>query len=248
MTGKRLLAREMHEPHCTDCRLADLCLPMGLTNAEIERLDGFIKRGKSLAKGEVLFRQGQPGTSLYAVRSGALKTFSLSEAGVEQVTGFHLPSEIVGLAVDSDERLPVSAVALETTFLCEIPLDMLDNLSNDMAHLRKRMLRLMSREIRDNQQMLLVLSKKNAEQRLATLLVNLSARHQARGYSATAFRLVMSRHEIGNFLGLALETVSRVLNRFQQHGLIQIDNKDVRILRAEEIYALADGLTDHSSD
>lgn len=132
------------------------------------------------------------------------------------------------------ETYPVSAQALETTSVCEIPFERLDELSEQLPQLRRQLMRLMSREIRDDQQMMLLLSKKTADERIATFLVNLSARFRARGFSAQQFRLAMSRNEIGNYLGLAVETVSRVFTRFQQNGLISAEGKEVHILDSIE--------------
>ncbi|MBF7141418.1 MULTISPECIES: fumarate/nitrate reduction transcriptional regulator Fnr [Pseudomonas] len=230
-----------HQAHCKDCSLAPLCLPLSLDLQDMDALDAIVKRGRPLKKGDVLFRQGDPFSALYAVRSGTLRTLTLSDNGQEQITGFHLPSELVGLcAVDAD-HYPVSAVALETTTVCEIPFERLEDLAMQLPQLRRQLLRLMSREIRDDQQMMLLLSKKNADERIATFLINLSARFRARGYSPNQFRLSMSRNDMGNFLGLAVETVSRVFTRFQQNGLIAAEGKEIHILQPVELCALAGG-------
>jgi CRP/FNR family transcriptional regulator len=236
-----LKPRASHQTHCKDCSLAPLCLPLSLDLEDMDALDNIVKRGRPLQKGEVLFRQGDAFGSVYAVRSGALKTFSLSDGGEEQVTGFHLPSELVGLSGMDAEAYPVSAVALETTSVCEIPFERLDELSVQLPQLRRQLLRVMSRELRDDQQMMLLLSKKTADERIATLLVNLSARFRARGFSARQFRLSMSRNDMGNYLGLAVETVSRVFTRFQQSQLIAADGKQVRIIDPILLCALAGG-------
>ncbi|KAB0548891.1 fumarate/nitrate reduction transcriptional regulator Fnr [Pseudomonas argentinensis] len=233
--------RTTHQAHCKDCSLASLCLPLSLDLKDMDALDDIVKRGRPLKKGEFLFRQGDTFTSVFAVRSGALKTFSLSDAGEEQITGFHLPSELVGLSGMDTELYPVSAQALETTSVCEIPFERLDELSVSLPQLRRQLMRVMSREIRDDQQMMLLLSKKTADERIATFLVNLSARFSARGFSANQFRLAMSRNEIGNHLGLAVETVSRVFTRFQQSNLIEAEGKEVHILDPIELCALAGG-------
>ncbi|MCU1718733.1 fumarate/nitrate reduction transcriptional regulator Fnr [Pseudomonas sp. 5P_3.1_Bac2] len=233
-----------HQAHCKDCSLASLCLPLSLNLEDMDALDEIVKRGRPLKKGEFLFRQGDPFSSVFAVRAGALKTFSLSDGGDEQITGFHLPSELVGLSAMDSEIQPVSAVALETTSVCEIPFERLDDLALQLPVLRRQLMRIMSREIRDDQQMMLLLSKKTADERIATFLVNLSARFRARGFSANQFRLAMSRNEIGNFLGLAVETVSRVFTRFQQNGLLEADGKEVHILDPIELCALAGGNLD----
>ena len=230
-----------HHVHCNDCSLASLCLPLSLNMEDMDALDDIVKRGRPLKKGEFLFRQGDAFNSVFAVRSGALKTFSLSDSGDEQITGFHLPSELVGLSGMDSEIYPVSAMALETTSVCEIPFERLDELSVKLPQLRRQLMRIMSREIRDDQQMMLLLSKKTADERIATFLVNLSARFRARGFSANQFRLAMSRNEIGNYLGLAVETVSRVFTRFQQNKLLEAEGKEVHILDPIELCALAGG-------
>lgn len=236
-----IAVRNLHQAHCRDCSLATLCLPLSLDNEDLESLDEIVKRGRPLKKGEFLFRQGDTFTSVFAVRSGSLKTFSVTDAGEEQITGFHLPSEFVGLSGMDTESYPVSAIALETTSVCEIPFDRLDELSIQVPQLRRQLMRIMSREIRDDQQMMLLLSKKTADERIATFLVNLSARFRQRGYSATQFRLAMSRNEIGNYLGLAVETVSRVFTRFQQNELISAEGKEIHIVNAMELCQLAGG-------
>jgi CRP/FNR family transcriptional regulator len=233
-----------HQAHCKDCSLSSLCLPLSLNLEDIDALDDIVKRGRPLKKGEFLFRQGDAFGSVFAVRSGALKTFSLSDSGDEQITGFHLPSELVGLSGMDSEIYPVSAMALETTSVCEIPFERLDELSVQLPQLRRQLMRIMSREIRDDQQMMLLLSKKTADERIATFLVNLSARFRARGFSANQFRLAMSRNEIGNYLGLAVETVSRVFTRFQQSKLLEAEGKEVQILDPIELCALAGGNLD----
>ena len=230
-----------HQAHCKDCSLAALCLPLSLNLEDMDALDHIVKRGRPLKKGEFLFRQGDAFDSVFAVRAGALKTFTLSDAGEEQITGFHLPSELVGLSGVDSELYPVSAQALETTSVCEIPFERLDELAVQLPQLRRQLMRVMSREIRDDQQMMLLLSKKTADERIATFLVNLSARFRARGFSANQFRLAMSRNEVGNYLGLAVETVSRVFTRFQQNGLINAEGKEVQILDPIELCALAGG-------
>ncbi|WP_298188412.1 fumarate/nitrate reduction transcriptional regulator Fnr [uncultured Pseudomonas sp.] len=233
-----------HQAHCKDCSLSSLCLPLSLNMEDMDALDDIVKRGRPLKKGEFLFRQGDIFNSVFAVRSGTLKTFSLSDGGDEQITGFHLPSELVGLSGMDSEAYPVSAVALETTSVCEIPFERLDELSVQLPQLRRQLMRVMSREIRDDQQMMLLLSKKTADERIATFLVNLSARFRARGFSANQFRLAMSRNEIGNYLGLAVETVSRVFTRFQQNQLLEAEGKEVHILDPIELCALAGGNLD----
>ncbi|MCJ8169185.1 fumarate/nitrate reduction transcriptional regulator Fnr [Atopomonas sediminilitoris] len=229
------------QTHCNDCSLASLCLPISLNVNDIDQLDSIVKRGRPLKKGDHLYRQGDTFTSVYAIRSGAIKTYVVSDAGEEQITGFHLPSEVVGLAGLAGDSHGVSAVALETTNVCEIPYERLDDLAMELPQLRRQLMNLMSREIREDQQMMLLLSKKNADERIATFLVNISGRYRLRGFSAHHFRLPMSRSELGNYLGLAVETVSRVFTRFQQQGLIEAEGKDVHLTNPTELYAMAGG-------
>lgn len=239
--SENISARSLHQAHCRDCSLSTLCLPLSLNMEDLNLLDDIVKRGRPLKKGDYLFRQGDSFSSVFAVRSGSLKTYSVSDCGEEQITGFHLPSEFVGLSGVDTELYPTSAIALETTSICEIPFERLDELSATLPQLRRQLMRIMSREIRDDQQMMMLLSKKTADERIATFLVNLSARFSARGFSATQFRLAMSRNEIGNYLGLAVETVSRVFTRFQQAGLIEAEGKEIKITNNEELCQLAGG-------
>jgi len=155
--------RAHSQAHCKDGSLAPLCLPLSLNLEDMDALDEIVKRGRPLKKGEFLFRQGDKFDSVYAVRSGALKTFSLSDSGEEQITGFHLPSELVGLSGMDTEIHPVSAQALETTSVCEIPFERLDELALQLPQLRRQLMRVMSREIRDDQQVMLRKSKKTSD-------------------------------------------------------------------------------------
>lgn len=205
---------------CKSCSLHPLCLPLALSTEDIDSLDAIIKRGKPIKKGEYLFHQGDECTSVYAVRTGTLKSFALSSDGEEQVTGFYLPSELIGLESYDALTYPASAKALETTNVCEIPIDKLDELSGQLPQLRRQLMRLMSKELREEQNMMLLLSKKSSEERIASFLINLSARYKRRGFCPTTFRLSMSRADIANYLGLAVETVSRIFSRFQKQGFL----------------------------
>ncbi|WJW75640.1 fumarate/nitrate reduction transcriptional regulator Fnr [Thiohalobacter sp. IOR34] len=214
---------------CESCSLHQLCLPLELAHDDIEALDRIIKQRKPLHRGDYLFQMGDPFRAIYAVRSGSIKTFTSSGNGDEQVTGFHLPSEIVGLDAITSHRHPCSARALETTSVCEIPFDQLEALGNRIPGLQRQLLRIMSREILEDQNMMIWLGKKSAEERLAALLLRISQRFQERKFSALEFNLSMSRTDIANYLGLAVETVSRLFSRFQQEGLLNVDRKHLII-------------------
>lgn len=216
--------------HCQTCSLSSLCLPVSLQDDEIEQLDNIVEKSRPLHKGDILFRQGEELRSIFAIRAGSLKTFTLTHDGEEQINGFYFPGELVGLAGLDEGEYPMSAKLMETTTVCEIPYARLDELLGQMPELRRSLMRSLGREIRDDQQMLMLLSRKTAEQRIATFLLKLSTRYQARGYSATQFRLSMSRNEIGNYLGLAVETVSRIFTRFSSAALLRVEGKEIELL------------------
>lgn len=227
------------QPHCQTCSLNALCLPLSLNDADMERLDDIIRRGRPIQKGQLLFQQGEPFQSVFAVRTGALKTYTLASNGEEQITGFHLASELVGLSGYDNGSYPLTAKALETTTVCEIPLPQLDTLADDLPDLRKQLMRTMGTEIRHDQNMMLLLSKKNAEERVASFLLDISQRYARRGFSANHFRLPMSRVDISNYLGLAVETISRVFTRFQKNGLIETQGKEVILQDLEMLREMA---------
>ncbi len=224
---------------CGSCSLVDLCLPVGVTRDEMDELDRIVRRRRPLGRGEHVFRFGDDFRSVYAVRAGSVKTYTMTESGGEQVTGFHLPGEIIGLDAIHSGRHPSSAKTLETTSLCEIPFAQLEDLAVHIPMLGRQLVRIMSREIRGDDELLLLLGKKTADERLAALLLSLSSRLHERGFSAREFNLSMSRNDIGNYLGLAVETVSRLFTRFQQQGLISVDSKHVRLENLDALRALA---------
>ncbi len=224
---------------CESCSLHQLCLPLELAHDDIAELDKIIKRTKPLHRGDYLFEMGDPFTSLYAIRSGSIKTFTSTDEGEEQVTGFHLPSEIVGLDAIISSHHPCSARALETTSVCEIPFERLEALGQKIPGLQRQLLRIMSKEILTDQDMMVWLGKKSAEERLAALLLRISSRFRDRNFSAMEFNLSMSRTDIANYLGLAVETISRLFSRFQQEGLLRVDRKYVEITDYEGLRQMA---------
>lgn len=227
---KNIKLASIGQVSCNTCSLSTLCLPVSLNDEEALRLDDIVEKSKPLHKGDFLFRQGEEFTSLFAIRAGSLKTYSVNPEGEEQINGFYFPGELVGLAGFDSGSYPMSAKMLETTTVCEIPFSRLDDLAGQMPELRRSVMRSMSHEISDDQQMMMLLSKKTAEQRIATFIFKLSQRYAIRGYSAQSFRLSMSRNEIGNYLGLAVETVSRIFTRFSSQELIHVEGKELEIL------------------
>ncbi|WP_096462445.1 fumarate/nitrate reduction transcriptional regulator Fnr [Sulfurifustis variabilis] len=224
---------------CKDCTLFQLCLPVGVGAADLELLDRIIKRRRMLPRGEHLFRVGDPFNAIYAVRSGSIKTYTMVEDGRVQVTGFHLPGELLGLDAINVDRHPCSARTLEATSVCEVPFDRFEELSRQVPALARQMFRIMSKEILHDHDMLTQLGRQSSEHRLAGFLVNLSERYGARGFSRREYNLSMSRTDIGNYLGLAEETVSRLFTRFQEQGLLQVTRKHVRITDLERLHSLA---------
>lgn len=231
---------------CKDCNLFQLCLPVGIAEADLARLESIIKRRRPVKRGEHLFQVGDPFIAIYAVRSGSIKTYTPTEDGGEQVTGFHLPGEILGLDAINSEAHPCAAKALETTSICEIPFNRLEELGQHIPGLQHQILKVMSKEISMDHSLLMLLGRKTADERLASFLLSLSNRYQQRGFSATEFNLSMSRNDIGNFLGLAVETVSRLFSRFQDEGLLEVRRKYIHLLDRPRLQRLAEAGTSNS--
>ncbi len=230
---------------CSRCGVRQLCLPVGITHADMNRLECIIKHRRPIKRGSHIFRQGDRFYALYAINSGFVKTYTITEDGSEQITGFHLPGELIGLDAINTEQHICSAKALETTNLCEIPFHQLEAITTPIPGLEQRLIRIMSRELQSDNELLTLLGKKSAEGRLATLLLSLSARFKQRGFSSREFHLSMSRSDIGNYLGLAVETVSRIFSRFQQQGLISVQRKEIRLEDMRRLRVVA-GLSDPS--
>ncbi len=225
--------------HCKSCSLYDLCLPMGLESGDLDRLDSVIKRSKSVSKNNFLFRIGEPLKSIYAIRSGSFKTYLTNPDGTEQIVGFALPGELLGMDAISDERHTCTTKALETSSVCEIPFERLESLAREIPNLQHQLLRLMSKEIQQDQNLMLLLAQMPAETRLASFLLGMSERLNKRGYAANEFNLSMSRGDIANLLGMAVETISRLLSHFQDDGLLKVDRKHISILMLDELRKLA---------
>ena len=228
---------------CIQCSLSNLCIPIAVNKDEIDRLDDIIKQGKTINRGDHIFKEHSPFGSLFAVRSGAIKTYSVTEDGEEQVTGFYLPGEIIGLDSTNTNVYSSSAKALERSSVCEIPFSQLEKLASKIPTLQHHFFSLMSKEIQGSRQLTMLLSKNTAEERIASLLLSLSGRFKLRKLSGVSFRLPMPRNDIGNYLGLAVETVSRVFTRFQKSGLISVQGREVVL---EDMDALLNIVKNHS--
>lgn len=215
---------------CSSCNLRELCLPVNLSAAEVALVENLTQQKRSFRRGDYLYRSGSKFISLYAIRTGFFKTQVLHEDGREQVTGFQMAGEIIGLDAISTDIHTCDAIALEDSEVCEMPFASLEELSRDIPSLQNHLHKIMSREIVRDQGIMLLLGSMRAEERLGAFLLNLSQRYAARGYSPHSFQLRMTRQEIGSYLGLKLETVSRTLSLLQQRGFIQIRNKSLDLL------------------
>lgn len=228
------------ETACSDCALSRLCLPVALSEEDVTQLEAIIERPKPLSRGDYLYQAGDVFESLYVVRSGAVKTFTVDSSGTEQITGFYLPGELFGLSGINEAEQNATAQALERTSLCVLPYAQLDHLCASVPSLSRQIMKVMSDEIREDHALLSLVSKKRAESRLATFLLSIAKRLKKRKLPDDSFQLSMSRSDIGNYLGLAEETVSRMFTRFQDEGLLCVQRKQIDLLDAEKLQAICD--------
>jgi CRP/FNR family transcriptional regulator len=221
---------------CSSCCLQGVCLPCGLTPDKLPEMDELTRVKRKVARGSALYRSGDSFDSLYAVRSGSFKSVGISRAGQEKVTGLHLPGEMMGLDAINSRVHGYDAIALEDSEVCVVPFTRLTQLAMRLPELQGQLLRILSGDISRDQGLMLLLGGMDAEQRIAAFLLSLSRRYQRLGYAATRFSLRMTREEIGSYLGLTLETVSRLFSRLQREGLIsahqrEVELKDIQRLR-----------------
>ena len=235
MADSKVVSLDGIKVACSNCSLSSLCLPFGLQPDDVERLESIIRRNRPIQRGQMMFSPGDKFRSLYVVKTGAVKTYTQTSSGDEHVVGFHLPGEILGLDAIQNDHHGCFAKALETTAICELPFTRLEELATHIPSLQHQMLRLLSREVSSESHMISLLNNSTAEERLASFLLGLSDRFKRRGFSATDFFLAMSRQDIGSYLGLALETVSRLFTRFQEQGILKVDRKHVQIKDLERL-------------
>lgn len=225
---------------CSSCKLRELCMATGLDGNDIARLDDVVASRQRVKRGEALFRSGDPFESVFAIRTGFLKTCVKTPDGRDQVTGFHMAGELVGLDGIVGGRHTCQAVALEDVEVCVIPFGRLEDLSREMKSLQHQVHRMMSREIVREHGVMLLLGSMRAEARLAAFLLNLLQRLQARGFSASELILRMTRQEIGSYLGLKIETVSRAFSKLAADGVIAVRSRQLRIVNRPALQALAE--------
>lgn len=228
---------------CSGCNLRELCLPVGMSDQQLDQLETMVSVRRSVARGESLFRSGETFEALFAVRTGFFKTCVTAEDGRDQVTGFQMAGELLGLDGIGTERHTCDAVALEDSQVCVIPFHQLEALSREFSDLQRQLHRVMSREIVRDHGVMLLLGSMRAEERLAAFLLNLTQRLRARGFSATDLVLRMTRDEIGSYLGLKLETVSRAFSKLQDDGALEVKQRHIRVLDPAALQALVNGGT-----
>ncbi|WP_026279080.1 fumarate/nitrate reduction transcriptional regulator Fnr [Thioalkalivibrio sp. ARh3] len=224
---------------CEHCSLRQLCLPMGLPQNELWQLDEIVQQRRPIEKGTSLFNMGERFDTLFAVRTGALKAVLISDDGTEQITGFALAGDLLGLDAIHSGKHPVSAVALESTSVCAVPFTHVDDLADKLPTFRQHMMNVMSKGLAQDESVHALLAQRTAEQRLATFLVTLSERHRARGLSPERFYLPMSRADIANHLGLTQETISRLFTQLRKQGVISLHTRDLEILEPKSLHNAA---------
>jgi CRP/FNR family transcriptional regulator len=225
-------------PDCSSCAMGHLCMPHGLAPDTLSRLESVIHTARTVKRGEAVFREGDAFHNLYAVRSGSLKTVATRHDGREQVIGLHLAGEALGLDGISDDTHPSTAIALEDSSVCVIPYRPLTALCTEATTMQLRMHKLMSGQIVRETAQAILLGSLNADERIASFLLDVSLRYRKRGYSAAEFNLRMTREDIGSYLGMTLETVSRTLSKFQRCGLIAMQGRVVRVVDFDGLQAI----------
>lgn len=226
---------------CKDCGIHGLCSEVNGSESDLRLPETIVRSRRVFERGDLLFRANEPVRTIYAVRSGSVKTYVLTKNGRMQITGFHIPGELLGLGAISAHYFTTEAMALETTMVCEVPIEVIEFYSKEIPSVQQQMLKILSREILDNQELMLLLGKKSADERLATFLLSISQRFRRRNYSPSKFNLSMSRSDIGNYLGITEETVSRVFTRFQNEGLLTTERRQVQLLELDRLDNIARG-------
>jgi CRP/FNR family transcriptional regulator len=230
---------------CSNCNLRELCMPVGLTDADMQRIDDIVATRRKIKRGTPLFRNGERFTSLYAIRTGFFKTCVATEDGRDQVTGFQMAGEIIGLDGIVNDHHTCDAVALEDAEVCVMPFERIEDISREVISLQHHVHKIMSREIVREHGVMLLLGSMRAEERLAAFLLNLVQRLHARGFSQSELVLRMTRDEIGSYLGLKLETVSRTFSKFVEEGLVEVKQRYVRILNADGLKLIVNNPSCH---
>ncbi len=223
---------------CQNCSLSELCIPRGLSHKDVERIGDIVSRKKSLRKGDYLYRQGDKFRGILAIKSGTVKLTTMDPRGDEFLTGYLLPGELLGFDALADDRHHYSATALEPVEYCEMPSDELDSLCREVPNLLRELFRHAGKTLNTETDRF-VSSQRTAEERVVNFLLDLSDRLSRRGFSGVEIKLSLTRQEIGNYLGLAMETVSRVLKSLEDSGLVTVQAKLIRIIDKDRLRALS---------
>lgn len=218
-----------HKTDCLHCRIADLCLPHGLSGDEVSKLESIVRRKLPAKPDEYLYRQQDLAHSVFMVKTGSFRSFVSDTNGVEQTIGFYLPGELMGLDALENGRYHCSVIALESATLCELPLPRLQELCSKIPSLQSQLMHIIGREILSEHDHIVLLSKRSAREKMATFLLMLSTRYKMLGFSSTEFNLSMRRDDIANFLGLTIETVSRQLTDLSKNGIITVKQRSIHI-------------------
>ena len=229
------MIKEAIKVACSNCNLRELCMPVGLTPDELARVDELVAIRKVIKRGSTLFHTGEKFTSLYAIRTGFFKTCVNTEDGRDQVTGFQMAGEVIGLDGIVNDHHTCNAIALEDAEVCVMPFDRIEEISREINAMQHHVHKIMSREIVREHGVMLLLGSMRAEERLAAFLLNLVQRLQARGFSKSEFILRMTREEIGSYLGMKLETVSRAFSKFSDDGVIEVNQRHIQIRDAQAL-------------
>lgn len=229
---------------CANCGLHQLCLPASIGGEDLPRLDDVVQVKKLVDREQSLYAAGQPFRALYVVRSGAFKTSAVDSQGEMQVLGFHLPGEIMGLDAIASGRHECSAEALTRSSACEVPYDKLEEVAHELPGLQQQLMRVISREVQQDQRHLVMIGRKVALERLAIFLHSLSQRFERVRRDPHLFVLPMSRRDLANYLGLVIETVSRLFSRLSEMGVIAVERKTIRILDPARLRQLAGDIPD----
>ncbi len=230
----------VHKISCIDCRLSELCLPYGLNKDEISQLSVIVKPKRPMQIDEYLYNQGGESQSLFAVKSGSFRSFISNSDGSEQTIGFYLPGELMGLDSLKNGYSSCTVIALETSTVCELPLARLNDLCGRIPGLQNQLMRILGKEIASDYDKIVLLGHRSAREKMATFLLMLSKRYSALGFSGTEFNLTMRRHDIANFLGLTIETVSRQLTDLGKNGIITIKQRGVQINNMDSLKAIVE--------
>lgn len=220
---------------CSRCSVSELCLPHGLSRMDVRRLEALVTPARSIARGQKLFSQGEPLHALYAVSDGSMKTIVLDANGLEQIVGFRYPGDVLGLDGIAQETHGCAAVALEASEFCRIPFDRLEELVDQVPMLRRRLMRLMSRQLTYDDSMLHGLGRKSSEARLASWLLGCSRQGERHGRPRRELRLTMSRTDLANFLGMRIETISRIFTRMDRIGVVRVRRRTIDILDFDQL-------------